>query len=216
MDLRNPTKNPDFPGCNEFKAASVKTQFSPRFGVSFPITENGILRFSYGHFFQIPNFENLYTNPNFSVLPGQSLSSVLGNPDLGVQKTVMYEIGLQQVLFDILSVNLSFYSRDIRNLLGMEIINTYEGFKYARFINRDYANVRGFIITVEKRMADYFSAKVDYTYQIAEGNASDPYSQYINNQKNPPVEESITVLPLDWGSAPYVNASLNVGQETGM
>jgi len=213
VDLRNPTKNPDFPGCNEFKAASVKTQFSPRFGVSFPITENGILRFSYGHFFQIPNFENLYTNPNFSVLPGQSLSSVLGNPDLGVQKTVMYEIGLQQVLFDILSVNLSFYSRDIRNLLGMEIINTYEGFKYARFINRDYANVRGFIITVEKRMADYFSAKVDYTYQIAEGNASDPYAQYNNNQTNPPVEESKTVLPLDWDQRHTLNASLNVGQE---
>lgn len=213
VDLRNPTKNPDFPGCNMFKAASAKSQISPRFGVSFPITENGILRFSYGHFFQIPNFENLYTNPNFSVLPGQSLSSVLGNPDLGVQKTVMYEIGLQQVLFDILSVNLSFYSRDIRNLLGMEIINTYEGFKYARFINRDYANVRGFIITVEKRMADYFSAKVDYTYQIAEGNASDPYAQYNNNQTNPPVEESKTVLPLDWDQRHTLNASLNVGQD---
>jgi outer membrane receptor for ferrienterochelin and colicin len=213
VDKRNPTRNPDFAGCDQWTKASVKKQVSPRFGVSFPITESGILRFSYGHFFQIPNFENLYTNPSFKVIPGQSLSSVLGNPDLGVQKTVMYEIGLQQVLFDILSVNLSFYSRDIRNLLGMEIVNTYEGFKYARFINRDYANVRGFIVTVEKRMSNYFSAKVDYTYQIAEGNASDPYAVYNNNQTNPPVEESKTVLPLDWDQRHTLNASVNFGQE---
>jgi hypothetical protein len=212
LDLKNPTKNPDFPGADQFTKAKAKTQLSPRLGVSFPITDEGIIRFSYGHFFQIPNFENLYTNPDFIVRPGQSLSSICGNPDLGVQKTVMYEIGLQQVLFNSLTVNLSFYSRDIRNLLGMEIINTYEGFKYARFINRDYGNVRGFIITVEKRMTDLFSAKIDYTYQVAEGNASDPYAVYNNNQTKPPVEESKKVIALDWDQRHTLNMSLNLGR----
>ncbi len=212
-DLRNPTKNTDFPMANVFNKATAKTQISPRLGASFPITDQGIIRFSYGHFFQIPSFERLYTNPGYIVLPGGSLSSVLGNPDLKAQKTVMYEIGLQQVLFNSLTLNLSFYSRDIRNLLGMEIINTYEGFKYARFINRDYGNVRGIILTVEKRLSDFFSAKVDYTYQIAEGNASDPYSVYNNNQTNPPVEESKQVVPLDWDQRHTLNISMNVGRQ---
>ena len=210
-DLKNPTKNPNFPGANQFVKASSKFQISPRIGASFPITDKGIIRFSYGHFFQIPNFQNLYTNPDFYVSPGQSLSSITGNPDLKPQKTVMYEIGLQQVVFPDVVLNLSVYYRDIRNLLGMEIVNTYEGFKYARFINRDYGNVRGFIVTLEKRFSDYFGAKIDYTYQIAEGNASDPYAVYNNNQTNPPVEEPKAVVPLNWDQRHTLNMSLNVG-----
>lgn len=211
-DLKNLTKNPDFPGANQFNNVKAKYQFSPRIGASFPITDEGIIRFSYGHFFQIPSFENLYNNPDFIIRPGQSLSSITGNPDLGAQKTVMYEVGLQQVLFNSLAVNLSFYSRDIRNLLGMEIINTYEGFKYARYINRDYGNVRGFLLMLDKRLSDMVSFKVDYTYQVAEGNASDPMAVYNNNQSVPPVEESKKVLPLNWDQRHTLNLSLNVGQ----
>ena len=212
-DLRNPNNNPDFPGANQKVYASAKYQVSPRFGASFPITDQGIIRFSYGHFFKIPNFENLYTNPDFKVQPGQSLSSIVGNPDLKAEKTVMYEIGLQQVLFTDLVLNFSVYYRDIRNWLGMEIINTYEGFKYARFINRDYANVRGMIVTLEKRFSNFFSAKIDYTYQIAEGNASDPYAVYNNNQTNPPIEETKSVVPLDWDQRNTLNLTINIGQQ---
>ena len=221
-DLRNPTRNPDFPGAIEdpdnpgnyllsLRKVDPKFQISPRLGASFPITDQGILRFSYGHFFKIPNFENLYTNPDFIVAPGASLSSITGNPDLDAEKTVMYEIGLQQVLFENFAINLTVYYRDIRNWMGMEIVNTYEGFKYARFINRDYANVRGFIVTLDKRFADFFSAKIDYTFQIAEGNASDPYAVYNFNQTNPPIEETKSVVPLDWDQTHTLNMNLNVG-----
>ena len=210
-DLRNPRNNPSFPGANEYVEATGKYQFSPRLGVSFPITDEGILRFSYGHFFKIPNFENLYRNPNFIVNPSNSLQYITGNPDLGPESTIMYEIGLQQVLFPNVALDLTLYYRDIRNWLGMEIINTYEGFKYARFINRDYANVYGLIVSLDKRFADYFSLKIDYTYQIAEGNASDPFAVYNNNQTSPPVEENKTVVPLDWDQRHTLNVQLNVG-----
>jgi outer membrane receptor protein involved in Fe transport len=210
-DLRNPRNNPAFPGANEYVEATGKYQFSPRLGVSFPITDEGILRFSYGHFFKIPNFENLYRNPDFIVNPSNSLQYITGNPDLGPESTIMYEIGLQQVLFPNVALDLTLYYRDIRNWLGMEIINTYEGFKYARFINRDYANVYGLIVSLDKRFADYFSLKIDYTYQIAEGNASDPFAVYNNNQTSPPVEENKTVVPLDWDQRHTLNVQLNVG-----
>jgi outer membrane receptor protein involved in Fe transport len=210
-DKRNPTKNYSFPGAGEFVKADPKIQVSPRLGASFPITDQGIIRFSYGHFFKIPNFENLYQNPDYIVLPGASLSSITGNPDLDAEKTIMYEIGLQQIIFPNVAFNVTLYYRDVRNWLGMEIVNTYEGFNYARFVNRDYANVRGFIATLEKRFSDYFSAKLDYTFQIAEGNASDPYAVYNNNQTNPPIEETKTVVPLNWDQRHTLNANVNVG-----
>ncbi len=191
--------------------ADPKVQASPRLGISFPITDRGIIHFSYGHFFQMPSFQYLYQNSDYLVEQGAALTSTMGNPDLEAQRTIMYEIGLQQVIFPNVALDVTAYYRDIRNLLGMEIINTYEGVKYARFTNRDYGNVRGIILSLDKRMADWFAVKIDYTYQFAEGNASDPYSVYNNNQTDPPIETNKQTVPLDWDQRNTVNASLTVG-----
>lgn len=211
LDLRNPSANPNFPHAGELKPAKAKVQVSPRLGVSFPITDQGILHFSYGHFFQIPTFENLYYNSDYLVTQSSGLTNITGNPDLEAQRTVMYELGLQQVLFTNLGLDFTVYYRDIRNLLGMEIINTYEGVKYARFINRDYAKVKGFILSLDRRFADFVGARLDYTFQIAEGNASDPYSVYNNNQTDPPIETNKKVVPLNWDQRSTLNLSLTLG-----
>ncbi len=211
MDLKNPTKNPLFPFPNVWKAASTKTQFSPRFGISFPITDQGIIHFSYGHFFQIPNFDNLYTNSDYLVPPSSTLNTIAGNPDLQPQLTVKYEIGLQQVLFTNVGFDFSLYYNDIRNLLGTEIIQTYEGFEYARYVNRDYGNVKGFVLSLDRRFADYYGVKLDYTYQLASGDASDPLSVFYNNQTSPPIETNKTVVPLNWDQRSTLNISLTIG-----
>ena len=212
MDLRNPTKNPLFPYPDVWKAAQKKTQISPRLGISFPITDQGIIHFSYGHFFQIPSFDNLYTNAEYLVTATSGLSTIAGNPDLKAQRTTMYEIGLQQVLFSNLGLDFTVYYRDIRNLLGTEIINTYEGFQYARYVNRDYGNVKGFILSLDRRFSDYYGVKLDYTYQIAAGDASDPLSVFYNNQTNPPIETNKTVVPLNWDQRSTLNLSFTVGE----
>ncbi len=211
-DLRNPLDNPDFPGAFQTVDAEAKVQVSPRLGLSFPISDKGAIYFSYGHFFQIPPFEFLYRNDEYIIAQGQSLSSNTGNPNLDAQKTIQYEIGLQQVIFPNTALNLTVYYRDIRNLLGMEIINTYEGFKYARFINRDYGNTQGFIVSLDRRFANYFSAKLDYTYQIAEGNASDPMAVYNDNQTDPPVESEKHLVPLDWDQLSTIYFTGTVGE----
>lgn len=213
-DLRNPSQrnpNPNFPGAGIKEDVKAKAQLSPRIGVSFPISDQGAIYFSYGHFFQIPNFENLYVNDLYNINPGQSLSSLTGNPDLGAQKTVKYELGLQQILFENIALDISAYYSDIRNLLGTEILNTYEGFKYGRYINRDYGNVKGLILTFDKRFSDYFSLKIDYTYQVAEGNSSDPLSVYNDNQSDPPVESEKKVVPLNWDQTSTINIAATVG-----
>lgn len=214
-DLRNPSRvnpNPNFPGAGISKEVEPKYQVSPRIGVSFPISDKGAIYFSYGHFFQIPNFENLYRNDEYIIEQGQSLNTITGNPDLDAQKTVKYELGLQQVIFPNVALDVTAYYSDIRNLLGMEIINTYEGFKYARFINKDYGNVKGLILTLDKRFADYFSLTIDYTYQIAEGNSSDPFAVYNDNQSDPPVESEKKVVPLNWDQNSTINIQATVGE----
>ena len=211
VDIRNPLDNPLFPGAFKTRIAESEYQLSPRLGVSFPISDEGAIHFSYGHFFQIPTFENLYSNNDYLIDQTTGLNGIIGNPELKSQKTVKYELGLQQVLFPNISANISIYYSDIRNLLGMEILDTYEGFQFGRFINRDYGNAKGLIITLEKRHSDYFSAKLDYTYQIAQGNGSDPRQIYYNQQSDPPVEETKKLLPLDWDQTTTLNLSLTFG-----
>ena len=214
VDLRNPgyPGNPLFPGAGLTTKARRKVQISPRLGVSFPITDQGIVHFSYGHFFQIPDFQYLYYNSDYLVTASSGLSNIIGNPDLEAERRIMYEVGLQQVFFNNLGVNFTVYYSDIRNLLGQEIINTYEGFKYARFVNRDYANVRGLILSVDRRFSDFFGVKLDYTYQVAEGNASDPMAVYNNNQTDPPIETNKKVVPLDWDQRSTLNLSVTIGE----
>ncbi len=216
-DLRNPSQinpNPNFPGAGVTVRVKPKYQISPRLGISFPISDKGAIHFSYGHFFQIPTFQYLYRNSDYLITPGQSLNSITGNPDLKAQKTVKYEIGLQQVIFPNVALNLTAYYSDIRDLLGMEILNTYEGFKYARYTNKDYANVTGFIVSLDKRYSDYFSATLDYTFQIAEGNSSDPMTVYNDNRSDPPIEPEKKVVPLNWDQRSTLNLTVNVGDPT--
>jgi outer membrane receptor protein involved in Fe transport len=218
-DLTNPEIGTDgqrdhnFPNAGRMVEAKVKTQISPRLGISFPITDKGIIHFSYGHFFQIPSLSNLYVNSDEIIMPNGNLATVMGNPDLQPERTVKYELGLQQALAADLSVDFTVYYQDIRNLLGMEIINTVHSNKYARFINRDYGNVRGFILTLDKRLSDFFSIKVDYTYQLAEGDASDPMAVFYNNQGDPPVQSNKTFVPLNWDQRSTLNISANIGFE---
>jgi len=211
VDIRNPLDNPNFPGAFEVRKAEAEWQISPRFGVSFPISDQGAIHFSYGHFFQLPSFENLYVNVDYNIDQTSGLNNYVGNPELKAQKTVKYELGLQQVLFSNISLDASIYYSDIRNLLGIQVLETYEGFLFGRYINRDYGNVKGLILTLEKRYSDMFSAKIDYTYQVARGNASDPLQNFYNNQSDPPVEETKKVVPLDWDQTSTLNVIATVG-----
>ena len=210
LDPRDPngtyTHNPDW-----YRKASPKQQVSPRIGVAYPITDRGVIHFSYGHFFQIPPYEYLYVNPEFEVIGG-SLSSRMGNADLNPQKTVIYEVGLQQQLFGNIGIDVTGFYKDLRNLLGTEVHELYIlGDSYAKYVNLDYGNIRGITAALEVRMTRTLNASIDYTYQIAEGNASDPNAQFYNRQSMPPREDEVQVLPLDWDQTHTLNFSINVG-----
>ncbi|MCD6366213.1 MAG: TonB-dependent receptor, partial [Bacteroidales bacterium] len=115
--------------------ATSKSQISPRLGVSFPITDQGYIHFSYGHFFQMPPFTYLYLNPNLKKSSGVTR---FGNPDLSAQKTVMYELGLQQQLNSTTAIDVTIFYRDILNWLSSEYNYINDSFRYTKYITQDY------------------------------------------------------------------------------
>ena len=198
-------RNPD----TLFSDAKTQHQISPRLGIAFPITASAVIHASYGHFFQIPSYEYLYYNPRFAV-SGQTLT-LMGNADLEAQSTIVYEMGVQQEFSSIISIDLTGYYKDVRNLLGTEIVETYIlGDRYAKYINRDYGNIRGITFAVNKfpTQSDHLSMSLDYTFQVAEGNASDPNQEFNNQQSDPPKKSNIQVVPLNWDQRHTINLSV--------
>ena len=192
------------------KPASKKVQINPRFSIAYPVTTSGKLFFSYGHFFQMPSYSRLYTNPDFDVLPGV-IKSDIGNADLKPQKTVSYEVGYEQALTSNSAFYLKVFYRDMRNLLGQRIYILPGGSdSYALFINRDWGSVKGLTFSFDQRFTGLVSGSVDYTYQVAVGNESDPTRTRRDFRLS--VEPQKKVVPLDWDQPHAFRFVLNIGR----
>jgi len=153
-----------------------KTQLSPRIGLAHPITEDAVLHFSYGHFFQNPNYNSLYYNSTKDLSTSMPL---IGNPDVKAQKTISYEVGIKQKLSENWSLDLTAWYKDITDLLSTLQVS-YLSQDYVVFYNSDYASVQGIDLTIAKRYSDYFSGSIDYTYMVAKGNNSQPLGGYFD------------------------------------
>jgi hypothetical protein len=189
------------------KAVDAKMALSPRLGIAFPITDRGVIHFSYGHFLQIPEFQYLYTNPDFKISSGSG-NSLMGNPNLDPQRTVMYELGLQQQLTNNVGIDVTLFYRDVRDWVGTSpsIATAKTAVFYSQYENKDYENVRGITLKVEKLLSDNYSFRADYTFQTAEGtysNPADAYNQMLANQA--PV---LSLIPMNWDQRHTFNVQM--------
>jgi len=194
-----------------YKNVKAKYQLSPRFGIAYPITDRGVIHFSYGHFLQIPSFEYLYANPGYKVPQSSGIHGVYGNADLEPQRTVMYELGLQQQILEDIGVDITGFYRDVRNWVttSPQIETAIPGVDYIKYINRDYANVRGITLSLNKRRTGFYSFDVQYTFQVAEGSNSDPNDEFIAMQNNE--EPRREIVPLNWDQTHTLNVSIILG-----
>lgn len=193
-----------------YKEADAKSSISPRLGLAFPITDRGVIHFSYGHFFQIPSFEYLYTDRGYKINTTDGTYGPFGNPDLNPKRTVKYELGLQQQLTESLNFDLTMFYQDIRDWVSTGIVQpTYlPGVNYAHFVNKDYANSRGVTLSLEQGIGGTGNLNIQYTYQVAEGSNSDPNAEFNATQNND--EPTREMTPLDWDQRHTVNGSFTI------
>lgn len=209
-DLQNPANSisgapPSFP-----KRTSVKTAFAPRLGFSYPLTTMSSVYFSYGHFYQLPGLGLLYDNADYSILDelqaGGISYGVMGNPDLKPEKTIQYEFGYKQAFSDFFGTQVAFFYKDIRDLLGVQFIDTYTAASYARFTNVDFGQVYGFTISLYQKNLNYFTSSLDYTLQYAFGNSSDP--RETANRAAAGKDARPRAIPFNWDQRHTLNISV--------
>ncbi len=195
-----------------YKNATPKSQFSPRFGISYPISADGVVHFSYGHFLQVPTFQYLFNGGQYKVPETGSVNDPFGNPDLQPQRTIMYEIGFRQQFLSDYVIDVTGFYRDIRDWITTSPpLATLNEVTYSIYINKDYSNVRGITLNFTKRFTNHFSLDLNYTYQVAEGSNSNPDDAFraAQNDQSP----VIFLSPLNWDQRHNLNLNVLVGDK---
>jgi outer membrane receptor for ferrienterochelin and colicin len=98
----------------------------------------------------------------------------MGNPDVQPEKTIQYEMGYKHALNANVGIDLTVFYKDIRNLLGVEFVQTYNDAEYARLTNVDFGDAVGFTLALDHRKLGPVAVSLDYTWMEALGNSSDP------------------------------------------
>lgn len=192
--------------------AKVKHMFSPRLSVSYPITDRGVIRFSYGHFYQIGSLSSLYRNSRREV-QNISTNARFGNANVNPERSIQYEIGLQQQLTEDFKFDLTGFYKDVRDYIYTQTVFSQNAREYRVLTNLSYANVKGITLSFIKRQSpgSLFSATLDYTYQIAEGNRTEPEEDLFFSEASGKQTETYLV-PLSFDRSHLINGTITLSQ----
>ena len=203
--------NPEF-----LKDATPKHRLAPRISLSFPITSRGIIRFSYGFFYQNPTFRNIYRNPRLEDL-GFGIRGIptFGDPNLKPQRNIQYEMGLQQQFSDDIKMDLTVFYKDVNDYIEERRVVAGEVAADKRFnitTNISYASIKGFTVAFLKRrsVGGLLSGSLDYTFQAAEGAFTDPLDLAIDTRTGRQTAQKY--VPLDFDRTHTLNGVLTLGK----
>ncbi|MEG8989751.1 TonB-dependent receptor [Ignavibacteria bacterium 4148-Me] len=189
LDIINATKDGRTP--NPLKEPTkIFGQLSPRIGISHPISENTVLHFSYGHFFQRANFGD-YGEGSGSNVEGQTVSGILnsyfiknadgtltpynlGNRLLKPRKTVAYELGIEHNFGGIVSMITAYY-KDITNTIRTVTVFMDDGTSYLTTGNSNYADEKGIEISLRKPLTELWGGYLNFSWSTGiTGRSGDP------------------------------------------
>ncbi len=129
--------------------APIKWFFSPRLGVSHPISDNAAMYFSFSRQQQSQPFSKLYTN-----------YADFGNPSLPVEvrtnqdpiRSTNYDLGVQWAFIEGYGLDINAYYKDIQSYGGTGLVITPKAPWRSYNINTEfgYADSRGIEVTLRK------------------------------------------------------------------
>jgi outer membrane receptor protein involved in Fe transport len=227
----NAIDDPDAPIRDEIRASYKKNTYKigsrrfkmrllPKISASFPIKENQVLYFNYGHSSVLPHPRYIYSglDPRFT---DQSTLSYLGNPDLNPEMDISYEIGLNSQITSNDALNFNVYWKDkydfitsssvlVKDITGREVPRTMR-------INSDYARNRGVEISYIKRIQKWFNGQISFAYSTVTGQSSSA-NESINEIISKGNREETREFPLAWDRPIDIkfNSTFTINKQRGL
>jgi len=190
----------------EILGRRYKFRLLPKLRISFPVSENNVLYFNYGHLSRLPHPRFVYAGLD-PVYQNRSFLSNLGNPDINPEVTVSYEVGIKtQVTSNFAITATAFYNDKYDYIVSRRIIVKDQTGRFVEknfSINQDYARIRGFEVTLNRRIKKYLSVSFSGAYQIATGKSNSAQESQLqilqNGAVSPTVEQYLAWdRPLDF------------------
>lgn len=191
----------------EKEQASSQWMVQPRLGVSHPISKNAKLYFNYGHFYSMAPSNDMYRINYNRKSDGPYY---VGNPGIRSPRTVAYELGWEYNISDMFRVQVSGYYKDIGDQPRETLYTSYDRLvNYRTPENRNYEDIRGFELTLEKNYGAWITGWLNYNYQVNTSGYVGRYQWYEDPRENAiyGLENPYQVVPL---ARPYARASIFV------
>ena len=184
------------------------TRLSPRIGISHPISTVAKIFFNYGHFYQWPTALQLYET-RLDTPRGYRVRN-FGNPNLEPERTIQYELGYEQNLFDRMNLRLTGYFKDINNEINTVDIHplAFGGGEYDINTNNEFRDIRGLEAFLELRRGvfPFVSGWVSANYLVESG-ARYGFQDFFEDQTRQPAFANTEVSKPD--VRPIIKALVN-------
>lgn len=166
-----------------YASASLKQQLSPRMGLSFPMMWNLVLIMNYGHYFQFPLFDYLYSGINPQQL-AKGVNVLVGNPDLKPERTHAWEIGMKYGLDERTLVSLTYFKKEFIDQIDSKTFLPSKAraagdYGFAEYINNAFADAEGVEVVLSRTRDDLLTGSVSYSLMRTEG-----VSEYVDQGLN--------------------------------
>ncbi len=157
--------SPSYNSDSSYTSSDAKSRFnlSPRLAISHPITKESKLFFNYGHFQQLPTYEEMFRMGRGSL--GQLEN--IGDPELFLERTVSYELGFDYSFMNQYLFQVAGFYHDIIDQQDFTDFFSRDGIQVRAANNNSYEDIRGLEFSARKTKGDWVTGFLNYTYQVS-------------------------------------------------
>lgn len=190
---------------------------SPRLGLSYVVSKSTTFHLGYGRFFQSPLLQQYYQYVAMND-PRQIKGNILGNPGLKPQRATSIEFGTATELSPDLSLDLTLYYRETRDLIAIDLVQA-KPVDYYRYVNLEQATTSGLEACLRKHFGGHLTGSIRYSLSRAVGTGSNP-ADAMERSWLLAIGETLDVVerkevPLDFDQRNKLVAELSVFQKGG-
>jgi hypothetical protein len=169
--------------------ARPKFKFSPRLGLSFPVTETSKVYFNYGWFWQRPSMQQYFMYHSLAPLNNINPNRI-PNANLDWPRTIQMEMGYEQNVKGWFLVHAAGYFKDSDNLIDSFLWENYTGDqRLLSTVNNNYSDIRGLEFRVDKNYG-LIRARLVYNYMLRSRGQSGAQQQYEDLIKDLSLQEN--------------------------
>ena len=171
---------------------------NPRLGISFPITDNSVFHFSYGHFYQMPPINSQYEFSYFRPVafikndppPGpnntdpERVINMTLEP-LKPEKTIQFEMGIKHHFENLAVLNVTGFYKDVfdqherpgflRDLVySIDPFGRTSNLPYSTHFSGDYGDARGVEASLKTLFSNDFIVNLNYSFSKSSHGTATP------------------------------------------